>query len=802
MSIQWGMVRKSFKTLVLGIVALAGMGLASGTATAAETVNLSIQPDVTVTADSEYNSTYTAAKAIDGNTTGSNSRWLSMDVPGDHWLQIEFGRTQLFNSINLYFFQGASTLYYLEDYKLQYYNGSSWVDIVSVTGNTVQDPVYTFDTISAKKVRLYITDPNTNNNDNVARLYEMKVNYKPVDGTETKITQGNAYANFTTFGTSPENPSGTKLAYTLFPTAPTTNGKIYNAEIWISNTDGSEAYKLTDVSNIQAHNGARFDWVDDDTIVYWDNYETKVRDLDGTLRYTKFGYPGEKVYGSKVIVYQSLYEQNLTRLGTPTITADSEYDSTYTADKAFDNDEVTPESMWMSADTVGDHWLEIDFGTSRAFNKASLYFFESTNQLYLEDYKLQYYNGSTWVDLVTVTDNTEKDPVYTFSEVSAQKVRLYITDPNTNNSDHIARLYEMKIHSSVNGIHVLDTDNGNYTQVADQYSFESFAGDLGTADPPSEWKIAHPRFNDNGTKIAMTINNSDSNGAYLFSFDAADGANIVLFGLRVLHWLWYDNDSFVGQDVSVSGSQKYYTKRWATDGTLIEHIAGKGNHSAFYGTMYASESATNSNPIVLKWYNFGNKDGYTIFSSEYASAIWSNGGPHVNPAFSRDGTRLYYTKPIGPNLVGGYSYTFEPEVRLSTLPGVTATASSENNSSSRAPKAIDGDTTTNSSRWVSANVSGDHWLEIDFGTARAFNKVKLYFFENANQLFLEDYKLQYYNGSSWTDIVTVTDNTLKNPVYTFNKVTASKVRLYITDPNTNNNDNIARLYEMEVYGWE
>src|SRR5690606_19422601 len=140
-------------------------------------------------------------------------------------------------------------------------------------------------------------DPNTNNNDNIARLFEMEVNYEPGEGTETKITMGNAYANFSTFGTSPENPSGTKLAYTVFPTAPLTNEKIYDAEIWISNTDGSEPYKLTDVHNIDAHNGSRFDWVDDDTIVYWDNYETKVRDLDGTLRYTKFGYPGEKAYG-------------------------------------------------------------------------------------------------------------------------------------------------------------------------------------------------------------------------------------------------------------------------------------------------------------------------------------------------------------------------------------------------------------------------------------------------------------------------------------------------------------------------
>lgn len=38
------------------------------------------------------------------------------------------------------------------------------------------------------------------------------------------------------------------------------------------------------------------------------------------------------------------------------------------------------------------------------------------------------------------------------------------------------------------------------------------------------------------------------------------------------------------------------------------------------------------------------------FFTEHTDVIWEPSS-HVNPVFSRDGSRLYYTKPVGPNTV-------------------------------------------------------------------------------------------------------------------------------------------------------
>ena len=99
----------------------------------------------------------------------------------------------------------------------------------------------------------------------------------------------------------------------------------------------------------------------------------------------------------------------------------------------------------------------------------------------------------------------------------------------------------------------------------------------------------------------------------------------------------------------------------------------------------------------------------------------------------------------------------------------------------------------------------NHWLKVDFGTVKTFNELKLYFYmsESQTEYYLEDYKFQYNSGTVenpiWTDLISITGNTEQNPRYYFPKTTAQQVRLYITDPNTSNNDNIARLYEIEVF---
>lgn len=93
----------------------------------------------------------------DGFVTQEN-RWAS-NSSGPHWYRVILGTPMTIGSAHLY--SGATGESPIEDFTLQYYNGSSWVDIAgtSVTGNTLPVLNLEFDApITAQDFRLYTTD--------------------------------------------------------------------------------------------------------------------------------------------------------------------------------------------------------------------------------------------------------------------------------------------------------------------------------------------------------------------------------------------------------------------------------------------------------------------------------------------------------------------------------------------------------------------------------------------------------------------------------------------------------------------
>lgn len=140
----------------------------------------------------------------------------------------------------------------------------------------------------------------------------------------------------------------------------------------------------------------------------------------------------------------------------------------------------------------------------------------------------------------------------------------------------------------------------------------------------------------------------------------------------------------------------------------------------------------------------------------------------------------------------------------------TAVASSIEANSVRAANAVDGDTTSRTSRWGSNVGNGPHWIYVDLGREMNVNVVKV-FWENRKAT---NYKIQIANTlsevmseSDWTTVKEFSDR----PEVTDEKIvldqvyTARYVRLYISshtsaDPDGGVNWNTVSIYEMEVYG--
>jgi hypothetical protein len=97
------------------------------------------------------------------------------------------------------------------------------------------------------------------------------------------------------------------------------------------------------------------------------------------------------------------------------------------------------------------------------------------------------------------------------------------------------------------------------------------------------------------------------------------------------------------------------------------------------------------------------------------------------------------------------------------------------------------------------------WLELDFRKPVGMNTVQLTFDTNLNHRFPEgpivvecvkDYRLSYFNGSAWVELLAVKNNFLRHRIHRFPAITASKLRLTVEETN---GDDSARVFEVRVY---
>ncbi len=91
-----------------------------------------------------------AQYANDGTT---DTRWASTPHESmPQWLQIEWTVPQEINSVHVLFEQAHA-----QDYTIQTWDGTQWVDQVNVTGNTMLEQYHSFPTTATTKLRIYIT---------------------------------------------------------------------------------------------------------------------------------------------------------------------------------------------------------------------------------------------------------------------------------------------------------------------------------------------------------------------------------------------------------------------------------------------------------------------------------------------------------------------------------------------------------------------------------------------------------------------------------------------------------------------
>ncbi|MHC4572041.1 MAG: discoidin domain-containing protein [Planctomycetota bacterium] len=124
------------------------------------------------------------------------------------------------------------------------------------------------------------------------------------------------------------------------------------------------------------------------------------------------------------------------------VSASSELSYNYNASKAVDDD---PTTRWSATIGTGKgQWLEIDFGTDVTFDKTITRGYKG----FLTKYKIQYRDGSEWIDAIKEKDMAASPEVDIFKPLTAGKIRLYFTSV----ADDTPSVWEFEVYNSSSAV--------------------------------------------------------------------------------------------------------------------------------------------------------------------------------------------------------------------------------------------------------------------------------------------------------------------------------------------------------------
>ncbi|BFT76128.1 discoidin domain-containing protein [Paenibacillus sp. P36] len=218
---------------------------------------------------------------------------------------------------------------------------------------------------------------------------------------------------------------------------------------------------------------------------------------------------------------------------------------------------------------------------------------------------------------------------------------------------------------------------------------------------------------------------------------------------------------------------------------VIKH-ASEGGETTSYNTkaytIQVSTDGTNWSTVVNVT---NNTKGVTIDNIASVSARY---------------IKLNVTTPTQTTNVAARIYEFEVYGPPNLALNKQATADSACNTSQIAAKAVDG-SVINDSKWCS--ISSNRWLQVDLGSVKQVNQFVIKHASEGGET--ASYNAKAYNiqvstdGTNWSTVVNVTNNTSGITLDNIASVSARYIKLNVTTP-TQTTNVAARIYEFEVYG--
>ncbi|MDD3926152.1 MAG: discoidin domain-containing protein, partial [bacterium] len=769
------------------LVTLTGSG--GGTTTPPPTttpsgVNLALNKTATASS-SEDGPRYDGPNAVDGN---GGTRWSSADKIDPQWLKVDLGQTQSINRVVLKWETA-----FADHYRIEVSNdNAAWQTVYNTTsGNGSTDDI-TFNTVSARYVRMY----GTHRYD--ARygysIWEMEVygggttttpppvnttkSYTWIEGengalTSPMSTGSDAGASNGKYIASPQTSTRSNdgkgyASYTINVPA-SGSYKLWARTYWLGEADNS-FYASMDggaesvLGNVGANNS--WIWVSGSTYTLGAGSHTiRIRSREDGARVDKLLLTSDTAYYPSGT--GSADNSGLTGSGggtttpppttTPTgvnlalyktATASSSEDGPrYDGPNAVDGNGGT---RWSSADKIDPQWLKVDLGQTQSINRVVL----KWETAFADHYRIEVSNdNAAWQTVYSTTSGNGSTDDITFNTVNARYVRMY-------------------------GTHRYDARYGYSI-----WEMEVYGGGTTTTPPPVNTTKSYTWIEgENGALTSPMSTGSDagaSNGKYIASPQTSTRSN--------------DGKGYASYTINVPASGSY--KLWARTYWL-----GEADNS-FYASMDGGAESVLGNVGANNSWIWVSGSTYTLGAGSHTIRIRSReDGARVDKLLLTSDT-AYYPSGTGSadnsGLTGSGGGTTTPPP-TTTPSGVnlalykTAMASS----SEYAPKygaapAFDGNM---GSRWSSALYIDPQWLAVDLGQAQSINRVVLKW-EGA---YATAYQIQVSSdNANWRTVYSTTSGDGGTDDVTFASTSARYVRMYGTRRGSTYGYSI---WEMEVYG--
>ncbi len=748
----------------------------------------------TINADSGQD---TAALLWDGSYTSERDGWVSDNKEGEHWVSIGFDRPYPVDQFIVKSLPGKRTT---RAFRIEGSNGGAWETLGSpVTENTEPDAIITLSgTASYTAYRLVVSEAN-DGIDHTARVLEVQMFRKTPSGSSHTISQ---------------NKPVTASSYLseIFVPGNLVDGKWENdgSSMWVP--DGVEQtprfeidlQSVSEISGFRMRNYGAFSTVSDaEKNLRLENtaaFQVEVSATGAEGSYTKVA----EVTGNKNAVAEAMLnntiearfvrvtvmqcnqtpgdpwaripefevlapDYELTQLpvltGTVMVTADSGESTAY---RLMDGEAADEADGWVSYDTPGEHWIQVNFGQRIAvsqFAVVSLGGEKTTRAFQLEGSD----DGEKWNPVGSpVSGNTKETAVVALEEpVSYRIYRLTVTEANAG-LDNIARILELRLYHEVAGDSSYNVSRGK------SITAEGYFGENSLFSPD---KLVDGRWEHDGD--SMWVSSAAAPDPW-FIIDLEKEMDISGFLMRNYGALKSIPDG--EKDVRGENTAGFRVEVSTTgaEGSYRQAASVAGNKKALVSIALEQPVRCRFVKVTVTQCNQGADycariPEFEVFAPNYELV-------QITPPFS-------YGKTL--SLDGDWEMV-EGGLAEERLDIVSVTADSGNET---AYKLVDGKTEGDSDGWISDNTAGDHWITLAYREPTAVDKAVVVFPKGKAA---KAFKLEGSDGSGqWETLGAVSENDQTEVAFTLSDtVHYSSYRITVTEVGVA--DHTARILELKL----